>query len=277
VRVLISADMEGIAGVVAYDDVLPGRPDYERNRSLMTAEVSAGVRGALAYDPGAEVLVADAHADGRNLLPAELDRRARLIRGEPRPGGMLAGIAAGVDAVVLIGQHAQAGTADAVLAHSVNGRAILEVRCNGQALGEVGLNVAYAAAHGTTVVLATGDDAATAEAEQFAPGVRTVAVKRALGGWAAECLHPEEARRLIETATTEALAARADIRPARFDGPVELEIDLIRPVFVEPLLLIPGMLRNGGRGLRYRAESFEQAYEIVLLVAMVSPPLAEQP
>jgi D-amino peptidase len=188
---------------------------------------------------------------------------------------MLAGIANGVDAVVLIGQHAQAGTADAVLAHTVNGLAILEVRCEGEPLGEIGLNVAYAAANGATAVLVTGDDAAAAEAERVAHGVRTVAVKRALGGWAADCLHPEQARRRIETATAEALASSADVRPLRFDGPVELEIDLIRPVFVEPLLLIPGMERNGGRGLRYRAESFEQAYEIVLLVAMVSPPPAE--
>ncbi|HYK29928.1 MAG TPA: M55 family metallopeptidase, partial [Streptosporangiaceae bacterium] len=75
-RVLVSVDMEGIAGVVDGDDVRPGQPEYERNRTLLTAEASAAVRGVHSYDASAEVLVSEAHGPFRNLLPDQLDRRA---------------------------------------------------------------------------------------------------------------------------------------------------------------------------------------------------------
>ncbi len=91
-RVLVSVDMEGIAGVVDGVDIRPGEPEYERNRHLMTAEASAAVRGVLEHTPDAGVLVSDAHARFRNLLPEELDRRAVLLRGKPKPYGMMAGL-----------------------------------------------------------------------------------------------------------------------------------------------------------------------------------------
>jgi hypothetical protein len=57
VRVLISVDMEGIAGVVHVDDIRPGHPEYERNRRLLTLETNAAIRGVYAHHPGAQVLV----------------------------------------------------------------------------------------------------------------------------------------------------------------------------------------------------------------------------
>lgn len=269
-RVLISADMEGVAGVTGYDDVLPGEPDYERGRRLLTAEASAAVRGVLAFDADAEVAVADAHGYYRNILPDELDRRARLRRGSPRVDGMLSGVADGVDAVILLGYHGQAGTWRAVLAHTMAGRVIYDVRCDGRSLGEIGLNVAYAAGHGATTVLVTGDDTAAAEAARVAPGIHAVEVKRALGGWAADSLHPEVACERIEAAVPTALAARGAVRPLRFAGPVALEIDLLRPVMVEQLLLIPGVERGGDRTIHYAAPDYAAAYRMVELVAGVA-------
>jgi len=263
--------MEGIAGVVEYDDVRPGTISYERCRRLMTDEASAAVRGVLAVDPQAEVLVADAHGDFRNLLPDVLDRRAHLVRGRPRRHCQLAGLERGVDAVVLVGYHAKAGAEHGILAHTVAGRVIFDVRCDGRSLGEIGLNVAHAAAHGAATVLVTGDDITAAEARDVSPGIHTVAVKEALGGWAAASLHPEEACARIEAAVPEALAARDAIAPLRFDGPVSLEIDLVRPVMGEPVLLVPGMERCGDRGVRYQAPDFETAYRVVELVATLAP------
>jgi D-amino peptidase len=267
-RVLISADMEGIAGVVGYDDTVPGRPDYERARELLTDEVSAAVRGVRAFDASAEALVSEGHAAGRNILPERLDRGARLLRGFPKGGGMLSGVDGAVDAVLLVGYHGKAGTWRSVLAHTMNGSVIQDVRCDGRSLGEIGLNIAYAAAHGAATVLISGDDTACAEAEEVAPGIKAVAVKRALGGWAADCLHPAEARDRIEAAVPAALAARDSVHQLCFDGPVDLELDLVRPVMVEPFQQIPGVERNGDRGLRYRAPDFQTAYGIVEFVAV---------
>jgi D-amino peptidase len=130
--VLVSVDMEGIAGVVDGEDVSPGHGEYDRNRGLMTAEANAAVRGVFACEPGAWVLVTEAHGNFRNLLPELLDRRAELLRGKPKPDGMLAGLAADVDAVLFIGYHGRAGTGRSVLAHTIHGGVIADVRCDGR-------------------------------------------------------------------------------------------------------------------------------------------------
>jgi D-amino peptidase len=137
--------MEGIAGVVDGDDISPGHAEYERSRVLLTAEASAAVRGAYAYDADAQVLVTEAHAAFRNLLPERLDRRAELLRGTPKSWGMMSGLDTDTDAVVFIGDHGKAGTPRSVMAHTISGAVIADVRCNGRSLGELGLNSALAA------------------------------------------------------------------------------------------------------------------------------------
>ncbi|MGH3682507.1 MAG: M55 family metallopeptidase [Natronosporangium sp.] len=266
-RVLVSVDMEGVAGVVHPDDITPGHSEYERNRTLVTAEANAAVRGVRAYDPDAQVLVADAHAQFRNLLPDLLDRHAELLRGTPRPDGMMAGLAANVDAVLFIGYHGKAGMSGSILAHTISGRVIADVRCNGRSLGELGLNTALAAHHGVPPVLVSGDDTVAAEAAEVAPGVRCVVVKHALGARAAAMLHPDEACDRIEHEVNQALTDRGAVRPLRLDGPIQLEVQVHRPHMTEHALLVPGMERADGCTLRYPAPDFPTAYRVTELIA----------
>jgi D-amino peptidase len=268
-RVLVSVDMEGVAGVVHPDDIRPGHSEYERNRALITAEANAAVRGVRAYDPEAEVLVADAHARFRNLLPDRLDRRAKLLHGEPRADGMMAGLAADVDAVLYIGYHGKAGTPRSVLAHTISGGVIADVRCNGRSLGEIGLNTALAAYHGVPPVLVSGDDTVAAEAAEVVPGIRSVVVKHALGTRAAATLHPDEACSRIEHEVPLALGDRGAVRPLRLDGRIQLEVQVHRPHMTEHALLVPGMERADGCTLRYAAPDFPIAYRVIELIAVL--------
>jgi len=268
-RVLVSVDMEGIAGVVDGEDVMPGHVEYERNRKLITAEASAAVRGVLAYDPDGRVLVSEAHAGFRNLLPDQLDRRAELLRGKPKPDGMLSGISDRVDAALFIGYHGKAGTARSVLAHTIHGGVVADVRCNGRSLGELGLNAALAAHGGVPAVLVAGDDSVAAEAADVVPGMHAVVVKRALGGSAAASLHPDEACDRIEMAVPKALADRDIIGAPRFDGPVQLEVDVLKPRMTERALLVPGVELADGRTLSYLAPDFPTAYRVTQLITML--------
>jgi D-amino peptidase len=263
VRVLVSVDMEGVAGVVAPDDIKPGHPEYERNRGYMTDEASAAVRGALAFDQDASVVVCDAHAQYRNLIPDRLPRGCTLLRGSPRRHGMLAGIDRDVDFVFLIGYHAKAGSARSVLSHTISGATIARVRCNGTELGELGLNAALAAQYGAVPVLATGDDTLVREAAVVVPGMTTVAVKRAVGNRAAEGLHPEESCARIEIAAMNALAAPAQVAPPHFDGSVDLEVDMLRPSMVERACLIPGVELISPLTLGFHAACFPDAYDLI--------------
>lgn len=134
-KALISVDMEGISGIVHSSETNPERYDYQRGRELMTAEANAVIAGVLDAEPTADVLVADAHGTFRNLLPEQLDRRARLVRGKPRALNMLAGLDEETDAALFVGYHVRAGEGPGVLAHTMNGE-ILDVRVTGRAPDE---------------------------------------------------------------------------------------------------------------------------------------------
>ncbi|MFE1963164.1 M55 family metallopeptidase [Streptomyces sp. NPDC059479] len=269
-NVLISVDMEGISGIVHPTETNPDRYDYERGRALMTAEANAVIAGVLDAEPTATVLVADAHGPFRNLLPEELDRRARLVRGKPRPLGMLGGLDEHTDAAMLIGYHARAGGGPAVLAHTMSD-SILDVRVAGRSLGEIGLNAAMAGHLGVPVVLLSGDDTACAELSDLVPSALTVAVKQALGQAAAIALHPEEARDRLRRAAAEAITRRAQVPPLTIAGPLDVEVDLSVPYMVDLATLVPGVSRaESGRTIAFTATDIAEAYRLILLLVQLS-------
>lgn len=195
VRVFISVDMEGIAGVVSGRECGPSGADYEYFRRLATEEVNSAVRGAL--DAGAaEVVVRDGHGAKTNILPELLHRKALLIRGvTDRPENMMLGIDSDFDAAVFLGYHAKAGTENGVLAHTSSGN-VIDLSINGVSLPEAGYNALIAGLHDVPVVFLTGDDWICGQARDLFGEIDTFQSKQGMGS-AAVCLHPEEVRRGI--------------------------------------------------------------------------------
>src|SRR5450759_3319558 len=141
-KILISTDIEGIAGVYHHEQTQPGNPEYERARLLMTHETNAAVAGA--FDAGATaVLVSDAHGSFRNMPPDLLDPRAQAVQGKPRYLSMMAGVDEGVNAVCMIGYHSRA-QGRGILAHTINSFAFRRVFFNQRELGEAGIYGALA-------------------------------------------------------------------------------------------------------------------------------------
>ncbi|MFH9263712.1 M55 family metallopeptidase [Streptomyces sp. NPDC017546] len=269
-KLLISVDMEGISGIVHSSETNPERYDYQRGRELMTADANAVVAGVLDADPTAEVLVADAHGTFRNLLPEQLDRRARLVRGKPRALNMLAGLDADTDAALFVGYHVRAGEGPGVLAHTMNGE-ILGVRVSGRSLGEIGLNAAMAGHLGVPVVLLSGDDAACAELTDLVPAAVTVPVKEALGMGAAVTLHPEEARDRLRRAAADAVTRRAEIPPLALTGSLDVAVDLASPHTIDLATLVPGVSRaDGARTVTFTSPDYATAYRLILLLAQLA-------
>ncbi|MDJ1641171.1 M55 family metallopeptidase [Streptomyces pakalii] len=269
-KALISVDMEGISGIVHSSETNPERYDYQRGRELMTAEANAVIAGVLDAEPTADVLVADAHGTFRNLLPEQLDRRARLVRGKPRALNMLAGLDEETDAALFVGYHVRAGEGPGVLAHTMNGQ-ILDVRVTGRSLGEIGLNAAMAGHLGVPVVLLSGDDAACAEAADLIPQAVTVPVKESLGMAAAVTLHPEEARDRLRRAAADAVSRRTEIPPLALTGPLDVEADLASPHTIDLAALVPGVSRTAGaRTVAFTAPDYGTAYRLILLLAQLA-------
>jgi len=251
-KVLISADMEGISGIVAWEQVTPGTPDYlARGRQLMTGDVNAAVNGA--FTGGAdEVVVADGHWDGRNILIEALDPRARLNSGSPSPYSMLQGLddKPTPDAVICVGYHAMQNTKKAVLDHSWSDTRTRAVYLNEVLVGELGLNAALAGAWGVPVVAFTGDQHAGAEAQDLlGPELEIAVVKNATGRFAAQCLPLAEARERICDACARGVMKQRDGQAAKryvVAEPVRLAVEFHHTQYVDRAYLMPGTERING-------------------------------
>ena len=257
-NVLISVDMEGISGVVTWDHVSSTHQEYERFRKLMTAEANAAIEGALAGG-ATKIVVNDSHGGMANILIEELNPAAELISGSPKPYGMMQGIGPDVDAVFLVGYHAAAGTAAAILAHTWSSRSVADVRLNGQVVGEMGLNAALAGGYRVPVVLVTGDRAVTEEAQALLGEIETVAVKDGLTRTAAQCLHPEAAHERIRQAAERAL--KLDVAPLALTSPITLSVTFLNALYADKASLIPGSRRADGRTVEWVGEDMPAVYK----------------
>jgi len=243
--------MEGITGLVDAEDVQPPGRDYERGRVLMTEDTNAAVRGA--YDAGATaVLVNDAHGPMRNLLPDLLDPRATLIKGRPKPMGMMEGLTSEYDAVLCVGFHARAGVLG-VLSHSFMGHEIEDIWLDDQVTGEIGLFHAASAAYGVPVALLTGDDTACTEMTAWDPAVATVPVKYAKDRFAAQLVPVAEAQAAIETTTLTALQ-KLPILPANRTATRQLTVRWQSASVTSHLTAIPGVTRQDDRTVTVEAD-----------------------
>ncbi|MGH7151577.1 MAG: M55 family metallopeptidase [Planctomycetota bacterium] len=272
VKVLISVDMEGAAGLTHDDQVNPKGPDYAIGRRLMIGEANAAIRGA-ALGGATEVLVVDAHWSQINLVPDELLESVAVARegkeatvpvtlftGRPKPMGMMQGIDASFAAAVFVAYHPRAGTANGVLDHTWSSESIADVLVNGKSFGECGLNAALAGEFGVPVDFLSGDRAACEEARDLLGGIETVAVKEGIGRNAARTMLPGEARRAIEAGVKRGVERRREIRPLKVEGPVRLAVRFRNANQAFLASQVPGARLTGPEEVSAQAPNFLEAW-----------------
>jgi len=233
VKVFVVSDMEGVSGVVKWAQVQGGDPMYEEARRLYTEEINAAVRGAAAAG-ATEIVVMDCHGAGggwnfNSLVPELLDPACEFVVQE-RWTEYTELLESGCDAALFVGMHAKAGTPDGVLSHTVSGQAWRELRFNGVAVGETGINAALCGQWGCPVLLVTGDEAVCREARDLlGPGLTTVPVKTGLGRYSARQLPALRAREVIEQGARRALKDPKAVAPYDPGRPCEIEIEFLVP------------------------------------------------
>lgn len=217
IKVFISVDMEGLAGVVTGNEVSATGPDYAHFRAIMAAETNAAIDGA-ARAGATEFVVRDSHGSKQNLLPSDVDPRARLLRGATTgPKNMMEGIDSTFDAVIFIGYHARAGTPGGILAHTSNGN-VLDMAINGVSMPEAGYNALVAGLYGVPVVFVAGDRAFVDQARSILGPVDGVAVKESVGE-ASLGLSPKAAQDAIRRGVELAVRNRARFKPYKLTPP----------------------------------------------------------
>jgi D-amino peptidase len=248
-KILIAADMEGITGVTTWDHVTPGHAEYARFRKQMTQDVNAAVRGA--FDAGAEeVIVADGHWNGSNILIEELEPRAKLNTGSPSPFSMMQGIDESTDGVMFVGYHARNGSADAILDHTWSSRTVANVWLNDLLTGEYGLNGAVAGHFGAPVIMVSGDQTACAQVTEQLGDVETAVVKQATSRFAAECLPAQVTQEMIcrsAKRAVERLAQGDAPEPFVLKTPITVTVEFFTSDMADRATRIPFTKRAGTR------------------------------
>ena len=270
-KIFVSADMEGIWGVVHADQTSPSSPEYGPARKWMVEDVNAVVTGL--FDAGAtEVVVNDSHGTMRNIVADQLHPQASLISGTPKPLSMMQGIDATYDAVVFVGYHSRAGTAPAILDHTISGGTIYSIKINGQELPELGINAAIAGYYKVPVIMLTGDTETCAQARSIlGENLVTAAVKEATGRTAARMFPLEEARKRLKDAAKEALARTPRPAPFRIGGPYAVEVEFHNSSQAELPTMLPGVKRTTARSVSFSAGDYIEAFKLLrAIIALAS-------
>lgn len=256
-KVFISADIEGVTGVVAWSQcgANDGRHyDFEMARQMMTQDVNAAIRGARTAGASG-VVVRDAHGNGKTLRIGDLEPGTELISGRgAHSDGMMAGIGRAFGAALLVGYHAMAGTEAALMEHTIS-RGVHRMTINGMPAGEIALSAAVAGAYGVPIVAVTSDAAGCAEAEALIPGVRTAVVKQGMGRYTGWLQHPADTARTIERVAREAVERAASVQPWIPDLPILLSVEFHETEMADMASLLVGVHRKGAYTVEYEAQS----------------------
>ena len=265
-KLLLSADMEGTAGIAAWEETAKGGAEYAYFRQLMTEEVCAACRGALASGNVTELLVRDAHGSACNLLPDRLPKEAKVLRAwAGEPGGMVSGLALGFDALAMTGCHAAAYTDGNPLAHTLNTKNQF-IRINGELASEFLINAYAAALHGAAMIFVSGDEAVCQSAQALCPTITAVPVLRAHGG-ASLSLQPERAREEI-CEGMRAAASRLDNRkPVPLPGHFSVEVEFRSHVQARRGGFYPGAVAVGRMGVGFESDDFAEVLRFLFFTA----------
>jgi len=269
-KVHISVDMEGIAGTVTGDQLSPTGFEYGRFREFMTREALSAVQAAKAAG-ATEVVVADAHGNGENLLIEQFPADVRIIRSWPRKLGMVAGIDDGVDAAIFIGYHAGTNNPAGVRAHTFSSANLTRVALNGTNVTEGSWNAAVAGQFNVPVVMMSGDDAAIAEVRKALGNIEAAETKRSLGFHSASTLTPPAAATLVGERVRAAFGRLQDFKPYKVQTPVTVDVSFKNYLPAEILAYLPLFERTDSHSIRFRAKDMAEASAIMQFIGDYRP------
>ncbi|RSU68612.1 M55 family metallopeptidase [Sphingomonas sp. S-NIH.Pt3_0716] len=269
-RLLVSVDMEGVAGVASTVSLMPSGWEYTAYRRWMTAELNAVSEAAFAagYD---EVIAADGHGNAQNIDPDLLVDNVQLIRSFPRPLLQMQMIDdPSVDACAFVGYHAGAGTADGLLAHSYSGAALRSIRLNGELASEGYFNAALAGSFGKPVLFVSGDEYTIEDARRYAPGAKFVTTKTSFGFKSQMALPPAQTcgalREAAEAAFSQPSAVSFKVEP-----PFVVDLEMTSHGAPEMLAYLPWVERLDGWSIRATFDSMADAMRFISFVIMYQP------
>jgi len=222
-KIYISADMEGVVGVVSGEQLGPQGFEYQRFREFMTQEVNAAIEGAIAAG-ATEIVVSDSHGNGQNLLIEKLPKTVLLVRSWPRPLMMMQGIDSSFAGAIFIGYHSGTTNPEGVRAHTISSARLADVRLNDRSMSEAGINAAIAGHFNVPIIMVSGDDIVVKETTALLGDIEGAVVKWASGFHSAKTIMPEASYELIRETAKKAVGRIKSFKPYKVTNPVKLDV-----------------------------------------------------
>ena len=236
----------------------PGGFEYNRFREFMTDEVNAAIKAA--KDAGAtEILVADSHGNGQNLLIEKLPKDIEVIRSWPRPLGMMEGIDRSFDGVIFTGYHTSTDNLEGVRAHTFSSARLTSVKVNGKVMSEGSWNAAIAGEFDVPVILVSGDDAAVDEVTSLIGNAERAVVKESISFHSAKSLHPEAAYDLIAEKTSVAVKNIKKYKPYKIKGPLTVSVSFKHYQPSQILSYVKMFKRTDSHTIEFKAKDMIEA------------------
>lgn len=238
-KIFISADIEGVAGVTLPAETHSSEKVYQKFADRMTLEVLAAVEGAVKAGV-TEVVIKDGHGSADNIDVLKMPEYATLIRGKSgHPYNMMYGIDDSFDGVMFVGYHSGAGMDSSPLSHTNTGNAGY-IKINGEIASEFMINSYIAAMHNVPVLFISGDRGICQAAGRLVPGITTVETKIGVGGSTIN-VSPDKVLKLIEENAEKSLKKDLSRNIIRLPETFEEEIRFKQHANAYKMSFYPGM------------------------------------
>lgn len=222
-KIYISVDMEGLAGVVSAEQLGPSGFEYGLAREIMTREVNAAIEGAVKAG-ATEFVISDSHGNGQNLLIEKLPKDVLIVRSWPRHLSMMAGIDETFDGVIFLGYHVSTNSKEGVRAHTFSSAKLTDVKINMASVSEAAYNAIIAGHYNVPVIMVSGDDKTIEETRRFLGDIEGAVVKWAYSYESAKTLTPEAALDIIKSTSEKAVKKIKEFKPYKVKYPVQLDV-----------------------------------------------------
>ncbi|HEU4435605.1 MAG TPA: M55 family metallopeptidase [Pyrinomonadaceae bacterium] len=272
-KIYISADMEGITGVVTGEQLGPQGFEYARFREFMTQEVNAAIEGAMAGG-ATDIVISDSHGNGQNLLIEKLTpSNVLIVRSWPRPLGMMQGIDETFAGAIFIGYHTGTTNLDGVRAHTLSSARLTDVRLKGVSVSEAGLNAAIAGHFNVPVIMVSGDDAVVKETTALLGNIEGAVVKWASGFHSAKTMTPQMAQVLIREKAQRAVKRISEFKPYKLLAPIELDVRFKNYRPAEVLSYLSMIQRPDSHSIRFVGKDIIEVSKFLTFINTYEPGL----
>ena len=275
-KLYISVDMEGLAGITNWKDETE---DRERFRNAMNEQVEWVLEGISKSKHNKEIThiyIADSHGGGQNLSYDRLndkDERVWLVSGSPRPQYMMPAMDDSFDMVFLVGYHAGAGEAASSMDHTYSGASVQNIYINGQLMNEGTINSAYAGiVHKVPVGLIIGDSGLERQmkGEGMMPWPEFVCTKQSLSRFSAVYKPKKLLKEENIAAVKKALDENERPQLYTLQAPYHCRMDLTNAAKCDQVQQMPGIHRTAGRTVEFESTSFTEIYDAIHGIATMS-------